>query len=285
MEARHPERFTLAGTARWRGRIYNSLTPSFTWQRIYRGLYGSAAYQSVYQAGGHFIDLVHQVGVPVAALLLFSAPLALISTWFLIPAALAMAGLLALGTIDMARAQPPRRNSISGLRFRFKVAIHHLLQPLVRSWARSRHRTVARKGLETHPRVPAAVRQVPGGIVVVPEDRPRSELAAALIAALRRRGIRTMPPTGWEDYDARLLVSAFAYGELQTSSHPEGFVQVRIRPRPRPRVFVAALVGLLAAVVVAPVLVVTLSVPVASLGHGIWRARRLPARILTEERA
>ena len=30
VEARHPERFTPAGTARWRGRIYNSLTPSFS---------------------------------------------------------------------------------------------------------------------------------------------------------------------------------------------------------------------------------------------------------------
>ena len=37
VEDRHPERFTPAGTARWRGRIYNSLTPSFMWQRIYRG--------------------------------------------------------------------------------------------------------------------------------------------------------------------------------------------------------------------------------------------------------
>ncbi len=76
VEDRHPERFTPAGTARWRGRIYNSLTPSFMWQRIYRGPYGTAAYQSVYQGGGHFVDLVHQVGIPGAVMLLLTAPLA-----------------------------------------------------------------------------------------------------------------------------------------------------------------------------------------------------------------
>ena len=35
-------------------------------QRIYRGLYGAAAYQSVYQAGGHSSTSLHQVGVPLA---------------------------------------------------------------------------------------------------------------------------------------------------------------------------------------------------------------------------
>ena len=280
VEARHPERFTPAGTARWRGRIYNSLTPSFMWQRIYRGVYGTAAYQSVYQAGGDFLDLLHQVGVPGAVVLLLTAPLALISPWLVIPAALAVAGLFVLAAVDMARAQPPRRSEAGRFRFRAKVAVHHLLQPLVRYWARSRHRNIAHRNLDSHQELPAAIRRVRGGVVVVPEDRPRSELAAALVDALRRRGIRTMHPSGWEDYDARLLLSGFVYGELQTSSHPEGFVQVRIRMRPRPQPLAAAVIAGAAAVVFSPVLALLLLAPAASFARGAFRARRLPARML-----
>jgi O-antigen biosynthesis protein len=283
VEDRHPERFTPAGTARWRGRIYNSLTPSFMWQRIYRGPYGTAAYQSVYQGGGHFVDLVHQVGIPGAALLLLTAPLALISPWLALPAVFAAVGLCLLAAVDMARTPPPRRSRTGGLRFRAQVAIHHLLQPLARFWGRNRQRNGASRDLSAHQKLPEGVRRVRGGVVVVPEDRPRSELAAALVSALRARGIRALPSSGWEDYDARLLLSPFAYGELQTSSHPEGFVQVRIRFRPRRRVVAIGSAAAAAALVISPVLAlvpITLAVGVAK---GAIRARRLPARVLPVE--
>jgi O-antigen biosynthesis protein len=283
VEARHPERFTPAGTARWRGRIYNSLTPPLARQRIYRGVYGTAAYQSVYRAGGHLLDLLHQVGVPIAALLLLTLPLAAISPWLGLPAAFAVLWLLALAGVDMAGGDPPRRQGAGRLRFRASVAIHHLLQPLVRSLARARQRNLARRGLDEPPPLPNAVQRRPGGVVVVPEDRPRAELAAGLVAALRRRGIRTMSPSGWEDYDARLLLSPFAYGELQTSSHPEGFVQIRIRFRPRRRVVGTAAAGAVAALVVSPVLALVPVALAAGAAHGALRARRLPARMLPVE--
>jgi glycosyltransferase involved in cell wall biosynthesis len=280
VEARHPERFTPAGTARWRGRIYNSLTPSFSLQRIYRGTFGTAPYQSVYQAGGHLIDLLHQVGVPISALLLLSVPLALLSPWLAIPAGLGLAALLVLAAVDTAQAQPPRGSAKSHLGFRLSVAVHHLLQPLVRSWARNRHRGVARKDLGSHPKLPAQVRRLRGGIVVVREDRPRSEMATALLASLRRRGIRMVQPTGWEHYDARLLLSTFAYGELQTSSHPEGFVQIRIRLRPRLRPLAAMIAVGIVGSLVHPVLTVLLLFPIASLARAAVQARRLPALLL-----
>jgi len=283
VEARHPERFNAAGTARWRGRIYNSLTPSLAWQRIYRGLYGSAAYQSVYQAGGHVLDFVHQVGVPVAAVLLATAPLALISPWWGIPALVALIGLAALGAIDMTHANPPRRIAVSRLKFRAQVALHHLLQPLVRYWARLRHRDFARRSLDNHAELPAAVRQLGRGVVVVPEDRPRNELAAALIEALRARRIRALHPSGWEDYDARLLLSGLLYGELQTSSHPEGFVQIRIRTRPRRRRLAACALAIGgAAFLLTPAFGVLALLAAASIARGAVRARRLPSRVLGE---
>jgi O-antigen biosynthesis protein len=280
VEARHPGRFTPSGAARWNGRIYNSLTPSLASQRIYRGAFGSAAYQSVYHAGGHVLDLLHQVGVPVAALLLLTAPLAVVSPWLALPAAVAIVILAALAFVDMRRVDPPRGWTVGRLGFRAKVAVYHLLQPLVRWWARRRHRVVAHRDLKCGSSLPTAVRRLRGGVVVVPEDRPRSELAGALVDALRRRGIRAVTPSGWEDYDARLLLSPLLYGELQTSGHPEGFVQVRIRTRPRwQAIMVAIACGLAVALVSAPLMLV-LAVPAASLAHAAFRARRLPAKVL-----
>jgi hypothetical protein len=250
------------------------------WQRIYRGAYGAAAYQSVYQGGGEYLDLVHQVGTPIAVMLLLTAPLGLISPWLTLPAAIALLGLAVLGAIDMARTQPPRRSRRSGLRFRARVAAHHLLQPLVRFWARNRHRNGASRDLNGHRRLPDRVRRLRGGIVVVPEDRPRSELAAGLVSALRARGVRALPTNGWEDYDARLLLSTFMYGELQTSSHPEGFVQVRVRTRPRLRRLTGVIALTLAAAWFYPLLVALVLVPTLSIVKGTVDARRLPAHLL-----
>lgn len=283
VEARHPERFTPVGTARWRGRIYNSLTRPMSGQRIYRGIYGTAAYQSVYQAGGHFLDLLHQVGVPVASLLLLTAPLALISLWLAIPALAAFGGLIALTLADMALAQAPRRLRTGHVRFRAKVALHHVLQPLVRYWARARHRHVALRELSQSHELPPVVDQVRGGIVVVAQDRPRAELVSALLAALRHRGIRTMAPSGWESCDAQLVLSPWVRGELQTSSHPEGFVQVRVKARPRRRMLAIAAVVATATTIVSPVLAVVFVVPLASAVAGTRRARCLPAQVLGAE--
>src|SRR5204863_479913 len=66
VEARHPDRFTPAGTARWRGRIYDPFLPEVGRARIYRGAFGSASYQSVYREAGYALDVAHQMGVPLA---------------------------------------------------------------------------------------------------------------------------------------------------------------------------------------------------------------------------
>ena len=89
-----------------------------------------------------------------------------------------------------------------------------------------------------------------------------------------------MPSSGWENYDARLFLSAFAYGDLQTSSHPEGFVQVRIRTHPRRRRLAGAVAVTIAAALVSPVLGALVLAPSLSLMRGAIRARRLPVRLL-----
>ncbi|MEX2658826.1 MAG: glycosyltransferase [Acidimicrobiales bacterium] len=281
VEARHPDRFSSIGTARWHGRIYNSLVPATGRPRIYHGVYGSAAFQSVYQGGGHALDVAHQVGVPFAAGATITAPLALLSPWLALPAVLGVVMLAVLGLVDACRARPPRRLQGSPAGFRAGVAAHHLLQPLVRAWGRRRGAPHARRDLPPAVPLPGPAQKRPGGVVLLPEARPRPEITAAAVDVLRRKGRRVGAPTGWEDHDARLVLSMLLCGELLTSSHPIGSVQLRIRPRPRvPRLATLAplLVGTAMAI---PLLGVGLvGVAALDLGWGWWRARSiLPATI------
>jgi glycosyltransferase involved in cell wall biosynthesis len=257
VEARNPDRFTPAGTARWRGRIYNSLAPTATRQRIYRGVYGVAAFQSVYQGGGYLLDLVHQVGVPIAAGLLITFPLLARSVWGATPALCAIAFGLGLVVTDVIRTQAPRSLRSGRLRFRLGVAVHHLLQPIVRTWGRTRSRSLAHRQLPPRDPLPQPVPSGRRRVILLPEDRPRAELAMALVDHLRRAKVRVLQSTGWDDYDARILRSPFVHGDLQTSSYPTGFVQLRIRCRLWwPRLAVVLAVALVAVSVGIPELAV-----------------------------
>jgi hypothetical protein len=62
-------------------------------------------------------------------------------------------------------------------------------------------------------------------------DRPRADLVASIIGHLRVAGARVELATGWDDYDARLLASRLVVGDLVTSSHPIGYVQIAVRRR------------------------------------------------------
>jgi len=85
-------------------------------------------------------------------------------------------------------------------------------------------------------------------VLLLPADRPRPELAAAIVNELRRRKVRVLPPTEWEDHDAAFVASTLVLGELVTSSHPDDCVQLRVRPRLRALpLFLYALVAIVAA--------------------------------------
>ena len=281
VEARHPDRFSPIGTARWRGRIYNSLVPARGRARIYRGMYGTAAFQSVYRAGGHAIDLAHQVGVPSTVALLLTAPLAAFHPVLGIGAVSALAGLLVLGGIDVARATPPPALRRRRGWFRASVTLHHLLQPLVRNWGRWRAGSLARSQVPATSPLPARPAPAPGGTLLFPEDRPRADVAEAIVATVRRGGVRVTPPTGWEDYDARLSLSVLVAGDLYTSSHPPGTVQVCIRPRLRALRTGTAVVAAAGLGSLVPALAAFfLALVHVELARGWWRARRRVPRLL-----
>lgn len=294
VEARHPDRFTPTGTARWRGHIYNSSAPATplrsSRQRIYRGPYGTAPFQSIYRGGDHLRDLVHQVGVPLAGLVLLTAPFGLLHIALAVPAAVALAFLLVLLAVDTAATQPPRGLTRSRLRFRLAVAAMHILQPLARWWGRVQHRSLARRDLPPPDPLPGPVSEGRRGVLLLPHVDGRYRLATQLIAFLNLAGLRTVPSTGWEDHDAQIIGSPFVYGELVTSSFPLGYVQLRVRRRLRWGGLGAAAVAIAAAVYfvdhVTPIPAFLLATAVVgTAARGIWmlgpRLRRVLASAAT----
>ena len=281
VEARHPDRFTGLGTARWAGRMYNPLVPWRGRQRIYRGLYGAGAFQSVYRGGGHLLDVVHQVGVPIATALILSAPVALVYPLLGVPAVAAVFALLALTLVDAGQAHPPRGTRTRRLRFRVGVAGLCVAQPLVRSWGRVRYGGPARRDLPPQPALPALVRRVSGGVSVLAHDRPRAEIAAGIVAALRRVHVRLLPATGWEDHDGEVIASSLVRGKLVTSAHPVGCVQIRVRRRfLRFRLAVTALAAMMLTVLSPPVGFAVAALACLELTRGVWRSGPMIHRVI-----
>jgi glycosyltransferase involved in cell wall biosynthesis len=281
--ARHPDRFTPAGTARWRGRIYTSLPPVGDRDRIYRGVFGTAPFQSVYRGGGHGLDLAHQVGVPVAVALLPSALAAALSPWLALPAAAAVTFLVVLGCIDARRTTVPAELRRGRVRFRAGVALHHLAQPLARWWGRRRHRGAARRDLDEPAPLPGPVERVRGGVLLLPAQQPRAEMVRSVIAALRQEGTTVCASTGWEAHDARLVGSFTLDGHLLSSAYPEGAVQFRVDPAPRPvRIVALAAVAAALAVVTPFAAGAVVAATAADLAVGRWRTAHRTRRTIRE---
>lgn len=106
------------------------------------------------------------------------------------------------------------------------------------------------------------------------------------MAFLRRQGLRVVPPTGWEDHDARLTLSTLVAGDLLTSTHPPGSVQACVRPRIRAVRAAAAVVAVAILGAVVPALgAAALVLLGADLARGWWRARqRLPRLLMVTTR-
>lgn len=271
VEARHPDRFGAVGTARWRGRIYTSLGGPAGRQRVYRGPLGTAAYQSIYRDGGHALDLVHQVGVRVAAAALLSAPLAAVAPPLGLPAAVSALLLAALFVIDTASVRPPRELRRRRLMFRAAVGLHQLLQPLVRWRGRQREARVAHRDVAPRGGV-RCVGRAPRGTLLFPNNGSRTDLSDTVAASIRAGGTRTVSASEWDDHDAHLLASWLLRGELVTSGYPAGCVQLRVRRRlVAGRVALAAIASAALIAISPPAGAVALGVAAADVVRGWWR--------------
>ncbi len=234
VEARHPDRCSVGGSIRWQGHIYAALPPALVPKRVYRGLLGSAAFQSVYGATSGWGTVVHQIGVPVSTLAGFGAALA----WITAPAARGLAlgvGAAALTfllwMIVLFALRASRTRAVpSTWRHRGLVGALCVLQPLARRWGRHRRppRATSPASVSPHPPV---VTVTPRGAAFA-ADRPREQMALALIGRVRERRMRVRHVTGWEDHDGEIVTGWLLRARLVTSGHPVGIIQAKVVVRP-----------------------------------------------------
>jgi O-antigen biosynthesis protein len=253
IEKHHPDRCGSGGTVRWHGRIYTTVPQMFRTGRVYRGLMGTAPFQSVYAGDAGWGDVAHQLGVP-AAMTVATIGAALAVAWrqdaLALTAAAAMC-IVALALVD-AVAAGRKRTLPRGWAAPALIAALSIAQPIARLWGRKWHgrKSVLPPSADGRPlqQLSASLRRCAFAL-----DRTRAEVTAALIASLRQARLRVLPVTGWEDHDGEIETAATISSFLVTSEHPAGVVQARLRVRPRWARLFGALVVVAAAAAVSGV--------------------------------
>lgn len=220
---KHPEYFNPLGGSLWQGRIYAPSTGPLLARRtmIYHGRFGMAPFQSLYQGPPSYAlmaltSLEYHVLITLPLLVLGS-----VVPW-LLPLGLASAGLsLGVCAWTAMRAElPSRRNPWS----RPLVGLLHLLQPVVRGWARYRGRLrgasspLARlENLDSLSRLQQ--HRAPDEIVVPdPALRGRPAFLEHLLDGLERAGWVCRVDAGWRGVDLEVYGSRWSKLQLTTLS-------------------------------------------------------------------
>ena len=293
--AHHPEKF-LDGHMLWRGRIYSPLpfVRSLWGTRINAGVWGTAAFPSVYRADVHpFAFMPHSIRWQVISFVMTLAGLGVVATgqhWWA-AALLLCSGIVGLTVTigkNIAYALRSDVDSLKGrkLWLRGVVAYLHFIQPLARLRGQIR-------GLLSPPEValPPGERQTSRGarpsfaeawralLLVsgsVTEDRFWSEtwtsadrILARLAHWLRRsRAVRTIAiDEGWsDDRDVSAFVGRWAWLDVRAlvEEHGGGKTLVRISTHLRPTTFgIVSALGLGMALLVGAATGVVLRWPLA----------------------
>ncbi len=271
LDAHHPEKF-IGGQMLWRGRIYSPLpfVRSFTGQRINTGVWGTAAFPSVYSTDVNPLQfLPHSAAWMVAstAAPLLGALLALLSSYPLEALLLVVVGLAGWTTTAARCATFAWRTDLRGLTgiesrrtratYRALILWLHLVQPVARVYGRLR-------GMWSPPEVvaPQHVTRVPwkapvpsledaarsallivGGAIErtywnerwTSHDATLTELASELRAA--RPAGRVDLDDGWRpDRDLSVAVSRWGWLHVQAlvEEHADGRCLLRVGTRLRP---------------------------------------------------
>ncbi|MDA0328816.1 MAG: glycosyltransferase [Gemmatimonadetes bacterium] len=287
LDAHHPEKF-LGGRLSWRGSVYSPLPflRSSAERRVNTGVWGTAAFPSIYSAIGHgWRYLPHSPAWMALSFVLFNigfwGPLAgMDAAWLpLIAGSLGGAATLARCLQCAWRSNLdglPRIGSLSVRRSRFRyrmlIAWLHLLQPLarLRGWLRgqSARHAVAARHMTGHPWKPPrpTLRDfVASARLVTLKGMERSfwserwvspaSLLTELVGSLRaaRPAQVVEVDEGWHpDRDLSVAVGKWGWLHLRSvvEEHENGACLLRTRTRLRPS-FMGTLRGATLAVVVA----------------------------------
>lgn len=235
---KHPEYFNSLGGSLWRGRIYGPSRFNLKSQGIiYRGLFGSAGFQSMYAAEPAFslllcttLEYYMFVALPLwilAPVFHYLWPLAVTSV--LVPLAVSIAA--------SRQAALPRNQRQWWSRP--LVALLFLSQPVVRGWARYRGR------LAVHPFRLAAQESLKS--VALRDGKSRIEevrfwaqqridrlaFVAAILKELDQRAWPHRADIGWSDFDVEIYGIRWSHLQLTTvaEEHPQRRQLIRCRLR------------------------------------------------------
>jgi hypothetical protein len=176
-----------------------------------------------------------------------------------------------LFVVDAVRARPPRTRPRISLGFRVEVATLFLLQPLARLIGRLANYEEAVRGAPSPRWFEAGAVSRKRDQVLISTSVPRVEIMSELVRYLRRHRMAVAASTGWEEHDCRVLASTLVAGDVISSAHVPGAVQIRVRTRLRPALFAGFVALAVLAATATPVaaLIVLLATAV-ELARGLW---------------
>ncbi len=238
---KHPEYFNRLGGSLWRGRIYAAARTGLSFRPpiIYRGLFGSAGFQSVY-ATAPALTLMACTALEYHVLV--TLPLWVLSVSFpqLLPLAITSLA-VSLGVCAVAGAQAPVPKTRVRWWSRPLVGLLYFLQPIVRGWARYQGRLLFRPAsLAVHQTLDSeALRgsRQPLKQVSYWSAEPISRLGfvAEVLRRLDRDGWPHKADIGWGDYDVEVYGGRWSTVQLATvtedHSRTEHVLCCRLRVR------------------------------------------------------
>jgi GT2 family glycosyltransferase len=235
---KHPEYFNSFGGSMWRGRIYTAskfgvlVRPPI----IYRGLFGSAGFQSVYSSGPAFTLMLCTA---LEYHVLITLPLWLLSLSFHYMLPLAITSLaISVGVCAAAANQAELPKSKRQKWSRPLVAVLFFLQPIVRGWARYHGRLFFRPFPGTGPQqtLDSLALQQSGQPLVetqywLQQRINRLQFVAEILRRLDKQGWPNKADIGWSDYDLEIYGDRWCNVQLTTvaEDHPPGKQLIRCR--------------------------------------------------------
>lgn len=236
---KHPEYFNSIGGSLWRGRIYGPSRFNVHVRQaiIYRGLFGSADFQSLYAAEPAFSLLLCTT---LEYYVFVALPLWILAPVFHVLWPLAVTSVLIPLAVSFAASQqavvPRNREQWWS---RPLVALMFLLQPMVRGWARYRGRFAVEP-------LQLASQESLNSIALRDSNAPmdevrfwaqqRIERLAFVGAILKELDARAWPhrsDIGWSDFDVEIYGSRWSHLQLTTvaEEHPQRRQLIRCRLR------------------------------------------------------
>ncbi len=236
---KHPEYFNAFGAGVWRGRIYTASKFGLLIRApiIYRGVFGSAPFQTLYAAEP---AMTLMLLTTLEYHLFITLPLWVLSVTFhaLLPVAIASL-IVSIGVCGVAGIQASLLKSKTRWWSRPLVALLYFLQPIVRGWERHQSRLALRLS-------PEAARETLDSVTMregtgsLDETRywsekriERVEFVATILHELDKRGWPNRSDIGWSEFDVEIYGNRWSNVQLITAAedHPHGRQLIRCRLR------------------------------------------------------